>query len=124
MKLATIGMLIGNGTLEIDQSADTNTTIETFGIGSLSAWDGTKIVSDIVQCVVSSCGNTSIGNCSPYVRGLSDITVNPENLRNIAQDLAQFCDGFDAKLNPDIAGPGVSSWCPVRRVNAQDGQID
>lgn len=118
MKLATIGMLVGNGTLEIDQSTDTNTTIETFGIGSLSAWDGTKIVNDIVQCVVSSCGNTSIGNCPASVRGLSDVTANPENLQNIAQDLAQFCNGFDAKLNPDIAGPGVSSRSTVRLENA------
>lgn len=110
MKLATIALLIGNGTIEMWDTDNTNSAIESFGIGDLAVWDGAKILTDVVQCVVSSCDNTSIGTCSPSVRGLGDITVNAESLQDMSQGLDQFCDGFNAKLNPDIAGPGVSFW--------------
>lgn len=111
MKLATIAVLIGNGTVEMTESdPDTDGTLESLGIGDLATWDGNKILGDIVQCVVSSCEDTSIGACPPSVRGLSDINVNAENLQDISQSLDQFCDGVHAKLNPDIAGPGVSAW--------------
>lgn len=44
------------------------------------------------------------------VRGLEGITINAENLHDVFQRLDGFCDGVEAKLNPDIAGPGVSAW--------------
>ncbi|KAG6364795.1 hypothetical protein INS49_006399 [Diaporthe citri] len=49
----------------------------------------------------------SIGTCPPSVRALSAITVNLENLQDISQSLEHFCDDVEAKLNPDVAGPGV-----------------
>lgn len=110
MKLATISILIGNGTLELWETLPTNISTDSLGIGDLRTWYGLKILTDVVQCVVSSCDDTSIGTCPPSVRGLSDITVNAESLQDMSQGLDQFCDGFNAKLNPDIAGPGVSSW--------------
>lgn len=109
MKLATIAVLIGNGTLEMTVSDATNSAFQSLGIGDLTTWNGTKILTDVVQCVVSSCDDTSIGACPPPVRGLSDITVNAENLEEISRRLDQYCDRVGAKLNPDIAGPGVSS---------------
>lgn len=109
MKLATIAVLIGNGTLEMTESDATNSAVQSLGIGDLATWNGNKILTDVVQCVVSSCDDTSIGTCTPPVKGLSDITVNAENLQEISQRLDQYCDRVDAKLNPDIAGPGVSA---------------
>lgn len=118
MKLATIAVLIGNGTLEMTKSDATNSAVQSLGIGDLTTWNGTKILTDVVQCVVSSCDDTSIGACPPPVRGLSDITVIGENLQEISQRLDQFCDRVDAKLNPDIAGPGVSAG--LQSSNIQD----
>lgn len=110
MKLATIALLIGNGTIEMTEPDPTNSAIESLGIGDLTTWDGAKILTDVVQCVVSSCDNTSIGTCPSSVRGLSDTTVDAESLQDMSQGLQHFCDGVNAKLNPDIAGPGVSYW--------------
>lgn len=109
MQLATVAILIGNGTLETAQFGESNSVVNSFGIEDLNAWDGTKILNNVVQCVVSSCEENSIGTCPPSVRALSAITVNPENLQDISQSLDHFCDDFEAKLNPDIAGPGVSA---------------
>lgn len=109
LQLATIGILIGNGSLEVDYSDKTKSVVDSFGIGDLASWNGTKILMDVVQCVVSSCDDNSIGPCSPSVRGLSGIAVNAETLQDISQSLDHFCDDFDARLNPDIAGPGVSA---------------
>lgn len=109
MQLATIAALTENGTLEVDRSGDTNSVVESFGIEDLTAWDGIKIINDVVQCVLSSCDDNPIGSCPPSVRGLSNIAVSAENLQEISQGLDHFCDNFEAKLNPDIAGPGVSA---------------
>lgn len=107
MKLATIALLVGNGSVEM-AAPDATSAVGTLGIGDLNNWDGAKILTDVVQCVVSSCDNSSIGSCPPSVLGLGDITVNAESLQDMSQSLEHFCDGFSARLNPDIAGPGVS----------------
>lgn len=117
LQLATIGILIGNGSLEIDYSGGTKSVVDSFGIGDLTSWNGTKILTDVVQCVVSSCDDNSIGACPPSMRGLSGIAVNAETLQDISQSLDHFCDDFDAKLNPDIAGPGVSASLQASDLN-------
>ncbi|KAJ0118246.1 hypothetical protein J7T55_009029 [Diaporthe amygdali] len=105
--LATIAMLIENGTLEMDRSSVTQSAADYLGIGDLTNWDGSKVIADVVQCAASSCDDSPIGTCAPSVRGLEGITINAENLHDVFQRLDGFCDGVEAKLNPDIAGPGV-----------------
>lgn len=110
IEIATISMLIEDGAIEITNSSYIESAVDSLGIGDLTAWDGSKVLTDVAQCAVSSCDNSSIGTCSPSVYGLNGITVNAENLQDISQRLSGFCDGVDATLNPDIAGPGVSAW--------------
>lgn len=74
---------------------------------SLTDFNGSLVLENMVLCSVAACRNKGQGACSNEIMNLKDITVRTGNLLQITTALARYCEHADSVVNEDIAGPGV-----------------
>ncbi|KAK2597574.1 hypothetical protein N8I77_012353 [Diaporthe amygdali] len=103
--LGVAAMLVQNGSLTVNSSGSDNSQ-EQFRYGNFSDWDGTKIISDFVHCITSSCTTSNISPCKNRTLAMEDYSVTAGNLDIIQSGMSAFCS-YGVEINADIAGPGV-----------------
>ncbi|KAG8162965.1 hypothetical protein KVR01_007443 [Diaporthe batatas] len=103
--LGVAAMLVENGTLAIDYSAEYSGQ-EELQYGNLSEWDGAKVISDFATCISSSCTTANISHCDEKTLALETMDITTENLGLIQDGMFEFCS-YGVEINADIAGPGV-----------------
>jgi hypothetical protein len=103
--LGVAAMLIQNGSLAFNSSEEDNGQ-EELQYGNLSAWDGTKVISDFSSCITSSCTISNISHCDQETVALENIQITADNLDMIQEGMRKFCS-YGVEINADIAGPGV-----------------
>lgn len=106
--LGAASMLIESGNMTYNSSNRYNMeSIESFGLGNLSQWDGAKIIQDVISCVIDSCTQYNISTCPQSTLDLNSTDVTVENLEAVYAGLSNFCENVGFQVNSDIAGPGV-----------------
>jgi hypothetical protein len=120
--LASVALLVQNGTYSIDRSdAQAVQTMDSFHIPDLSTYNATRVFAYVAECIPESCATPRLGECTDDLRRLAQVPIQADSLRNITSTLSQYCDKTNLQLSADIAGPGVSfglprqwtGWCGV-----------
>lgn len=106
--LGMAAMLLQNGTYYLNETnPKSEASIRDLQLGNLTAWNGTSIVQNTVDCLVASCNGNNLTTCSSALLDLTDSTVDINNLDDVTSALQHYCDNVPAQYNSDIAGPGV-----------------
>jgi len=113
--LASAALLVQNKTYTIDPS-DTTTlrTIDAWSVPDLTRYNATGVLANVTKCVSQSCVGSALGECEDNVLALQGVRIIANNLVEISARLGRYCRGSNPLINPDIAGPGVSSSCDER----------
>ncbi|PSR82673.1 hypothetical protein BD289DRAFT_475089 [Coniella lustricola] len=108
LSLGMAAMLLQNGTFYLNESQkDTAQSIQDFEIGNLTTWDGTAIVQNTVDCLVASCSENSLGQCTDTLVSLKGANVSVDDLATVSLAFETYCENVQPQYNSDIAGPGV-----------------
>lgn len=107
--LSATALLVQNGTYRVDLSdAETSKVVDSWGIPTLATFNATGLLSQVNECIAESCVISGLGKCEDDVNRLSQLEINVGSLSRLSSGLDHYCWGIDMRINPDIAGPGVS----------------
>ena len=113
--LSATALLVQNGTYRVDSSdAETSEVIDSWGIPPLATFNATGILLQVNECIAESCFISRLGKCEDDVNALAQLEINVGNLDHFSAGLDRYCRGIDMRINPDIAGPGVSRAEQIR----------
>ena len=111
--MASAALLVQNGTYSVDMShPPTVETAETFLVPNLTDFNALWVLNNVTACITQSCTSSELGDCATSVRDLIKVKIAPSTLNVIATRLSSYCAMAEHKINPDIAGPGVSPSIP------------
>ncbi|KAK3319099.1 hypothetical protein B0H66DRAFT_623471 [Apodospora peruviana] len=111
--LAAAALLVQNDDYYVNNSDPaTIQAMDQWHVADLSTLDGPGILTNVGQCIATSCVRSTLGECGHDVRKINDFDYSDMGvyfLPNVTNSLDLYCDGFDDEsiINPDIAGPGV-----------------
>lgn len=111
--LASAALLVQNGTYRVDLSeSETTEVMVLWGIPELATFKASDMLSQVTECIAESCVISGL-ECGEDVKGIFQLGVNVDNLNHLSTRLGHYCWGAEMRINPDIAGPGVSyQFCP------------
>ncbi|KAH7632648.1 hypothetical protein B0T09DRAFT_380169 [Sordaria sp. MPI-SDFR-AT-0083] len=105
--LSSAALTIQNRSLSLGPPTN-STALAQFGVTSadLTNFNGDAMLRGEVQCAVASCPDCSQNELSAlHNRNLS--TLGSDDFSIISAGLAHYCEGFVARIDSDVAGPGV-----------------
>ncbi|KAK4223507.1 hypothetical protein QBC38DRAFT_487565 [Podospora fimiseda] len=106
--LSALSLLVQSN--NISASAFKASVLRAVEISRVSQINATAVLSSILECAVSSCEQTSFGNCTKAITDLRNSNLDylgSQDLGTFRGALSTYCDGFEVSISADIAGPGV-----------------
>ncbi|KAL4722708.1 hypothetical protein ACLX1H_010591 [Fusarium chlamydosporum] len=81
------------------------------GSGTLADFDGEPVLKSLIACAQDSCDNDGLSK--PCNRSIDRLSYGESTPEDIFEALDEFCPDLPAEVNPDIFGPGVSTYNPI-----------